>query len=189
MTDGTKIKDLTEKTTGVATDEFVINDVANSNADKKLGMDGIRITRSQVTDIFTICKPADEIVDGDGISNVLQDDDDFKFDAEASATYNILIHCIWKGTAVANVKNILSVPTGATGQQTETFTLGVNTAALTSEENQGLGGGNGDFGIFMFTVVMDTTAGEVVFQWHQNTAEDTNLSLKAGSIMTVCKSV
>jgi len=49
----TKITDLTEKATGAATDEFVINDVAGGNADKKLGMDGIRITESQITDLQT----------------------------------------------------------------------------------------------------------------------------------------
>ena len=47
----TKIKDLAEKATGVASDEFVINDVANGNVDKKMGMDGLRITSSQVTDL------------------------------------------------------------------------------------------------------------------------------------------
>jgi len=46
-----KIKDIDEKATGVATDEFVINDVAAGNKDKKLGMDGIRITESQITDL------------------------------------------------------------------------------------------------------------------------------------------
>lgn len=49
----TKITDLTEKVTGAATDEFVINDVAGGNADKKMGMDGLRITASQVTDFDT----------------------------------------------------------------------------------------------------------------------------------------
>ena len=49
----TKITDLTEKATGAATDEFVINDVAGGNADKKLGMDGIRITESQITNLGT----------------------------------------------------------------------------------------------------------------------------------------
>ena len=38
----TKIKDLTAKTTVVASDELVINDVAAGNADKKEGMDDIR---------------------------------------------------------------------------------------------------------------------------------------------------
>ena len=37
-----KIKDLTPKTTVVATDELVINDVAGGNADKKEGLDDIR---------------------------------------------------------------------------------------------------------------------------------------------------
>ena len=46
----TKIKDLTEKDTGAATDEFLLNDVAGGNVDKKMGMDGIRITASQTTD-------------------------------------------------------------------------------------------------------------------------------------------
>lgn len=46
-----KIKDLTEKVTGAATDEFVINDVAGGNLDRKMGMDGLRITQSQVTDL------------------------------------------------------------------------------------------------------------------------------------------
>ena len=38
----TKIKDLTAKTTVVATDELVINDVAGGNLDKKEGLDDIR---------------------------------------------------------------------------------------------------------------------------------------------------
>ena len=45
----TKIKDLTEKVTGVATDEFVINDVAGGNADKRMSMDGIRIAGTQIS--------------------------------------------------------------------------------------------------------------------------------------------
>jgi len=46
----TKIVDLTEKATGAATDEFLLNDVADGNTDKKMGMDGLRITQSQITD-------------------------------------------------------------------------------------------------------------------------------------------
>lgn len=48
-----KIKGLTEKVTGAATDEFIINDVAGGDADKKMGMDGLRVTASQVTDFDT----------------------------------------------------------------------------------------------------------------------------------------
>lgn len=47
----TKITDFTEKATGAATDEFVINDVAGGNVDKKMGMDGLRLTESQITDL------------------------------------------------------------------------------------------------------------------------------------------
>ena len=47
----TKITDLTPKSPGVATDEFAINDVAGGNVDKKMRMDGIRITESQITDL------------------------------------------------------------------------------------------------------------------------------------------
>lgn len=45
----TKIKDLTEKATGEATDEFVINDVAGGNADKKMDMAGLRIAGTQIS--------------------------------------------------------------------------------------------------------------------------------------------
>lgn len=45
------IKSLTEKATGAATDEFVINDVAGGNVDKKMGMDGLRVTESQISDL------------------------------------------------------------------------------------------------------------------------------------------
>ena len=38
----TKIKDLTAKTTVVATDELVINDVAGGDLDKKEGLDDIK---------------------------------------------------------------------------------------------------------------------------------------------------
>jgi len=46
----TKIKDLTEKAVGAVTDEFPINDVASGDLDRKMGMDGLRIIKSQVTD-------------------------------------------------------------------------------------------------------------------------------------------
>ena len=42
MVDGTRIRNLTPKTTVVSTDELAINDVAGGNADKKEGLDDIR---------------------------------------------------------------------------------------------------------------------------------------------------
>jgi len=53
MASNTKIKDLTPKAVGDADDEFAINDVTAGNTDKKMGMDGLRITKSQVTDLDT----------------------------------------------------------------------------------------------------------------------------------------
>lgn len=46
-----KVKDLTEKTPLVSTDEFYVNDVAGGNVDKKGNIAGIRITESQITDL------------------------------------------------------------------------------------------------------------------------------------------
>ena len=46
-----KITDLTSKAPGASTDEFVINDVAGGNVDKKIAMGGFRITESQITDL------------------------------------------------------------------------------------------------------------------------------------------
>jgi len=59
------IKSITEKTVGVATDEFVINDVANCCLDKRMSMDGIRITGSQVTDLTSSITESFVIAAGD----------------------------------------------------------------------------------------------------------------------------
>lgn len=50
----TKIKDLTAKTTVVATDELVINDVAGGNVDKKIGLDD---TKTFMSDSPTLITP------------------------------------------------------------------------------------------------------------------------------------
>jgi len=49
----TKIKDLTAKTTVVATDEIVINDVAGGNLDKKEGLDDIKTFMSNSPTLVT----------------------------------------------------------------------------------------------------------------------------------------
>lgn len=49
----TKIKDLTPKTTVVATDEVVANDVAGGNLDKKLGLDDIKTFMSDTPTLLT----------------------------------------------------------------------------------------------------------------------------------------
>ena len=50
----TKIKDLTAKTTVVASDELVINDVAGGNLDKKEGLDDIKTYMSSGTATFLV---------------------------------------------------------------------------------------------------------------------------------------
>ena len=62
----TKITNLAEKATGEAADEFAIND---AGADKKMGMDGIRITESQVTDLQSYLLLAGGTMTGDVIFN------------------------------------------------------------------------------------------------------------------------
>jgi len=49
----TKVKDLTEKAIGAATDQVYLNDVVGGNLDKRMPLSGIRVTESQITDLQT----------------------------------------------------------------------------------------------------------------------------------------
>ncbi len=89
MTDvGTKIKDLTAKTTTADTDEFVINDVAGSNADKK-------ITRADLVGSADLTMEAgnDIILSATGVLHLSADKD-----TSISERVSTIISCIAGGT-------------------------------------------------------------------------------------------
>lgn len=183
----TKIKDLTEKATGASTDEFVINDVADGNTDKKLGMDGIRITQSQITDLSAantfarVVKKADETVD---TSTTFQDDDELVVALSANKTYYGVLRIFFTSATDADFKYKFTIPSGATaiGNGTAIQPTGSGTMvelatghALGSIVNENIVGIN-------FRVVVGT-AGNLQLQWAQNTSQASNTTVLEGSAL------
>jgi len=236
-----KIKDLTPKAVGDADDEFAINDVTNSNADKKMGMDGLRITSSQVTDLDTstvtfanktidgddntivdinetqmnvsvgasgtlltsngvgspptfqvaagggltfakVVKPTDETVNN---STTFQDDDSLTFAVSANKSYHVLVLLFFNGTTVASIKTRISIPISATAVRNNGWgTQGNGTADWTVGQPITLFGADRANQVHG-KVIVGGTAGNVTFQWAQNTAEVSDTKVLKGSVLLV----
>ncbi len=137
---------------------------------------------------IAIAKAADETVNN---SDTLQDDDELKFDAKANTKYNITIFLFLNSSGVADFKYDFSIPAGASGDM--------------QTGNWSSSGSNDATDIGTPIVVATTavvrvtcilarmeiaaTAGEVAFQWAQNTAEVSNTIVKAGTCLSMVESV
>lgn len=141
-------------------------------------------TTSSGGDTF-VRKTADETVNN---SAVMQDDDALLFAAEANATYAVEVFVMYTSTTVADWKIEWTLPAGASGLRHYQYNTG-NTCVTFSGAGhlwtQQLNGIAGTGGLCSFTavgtVITAGTAGNVVFEWTQNTQEATNTVVHAGS--------
>ncbi len=150
-----------------------------------------------VRPVFTRLKTVDETVNN---SAVLQDDNDFQFEAVASSTYLVEIYLLltnssiiadWQATWVLPSGTfswgpLASNSTGLGSWEAVSTTLtpvsGVPTGVIS------FGGGNTSFLVRCTAImVIGVTGGTVKFQWAQNTAQAENNTVKAGSILTYVK--
>ncbi len=177
-----KISELTEKTTGEVADEFAIND---AGASKKLGMDGIRITQSQITDLATggfttVLKTADETITED---TVLNDDSALTFEVEASKHYIVILLFFAVSQSTPDWKYALNVPSGTTAVGVNgTWTAAANPQTPASDHTSAVislitNATEVAFATFI-KIKTDTTAGSVTVQWAQNTSSALATTMK-----------
>lgn len=121
-------------------------------------------------------------------SDVLQDDDDLKFTPTINKAYFGILFFYVNSASNADLKAALSLPSGATG-----LWLGTNlvwqiaqtvTANVTTAKPLGTSGSDQCLAVY-FRIIMGATAGDVIFQWAQNTAQSSDTKILAGSSIVV----
>lgn len=140
--------------------------------------------------IIIVVKSADEIVNN---SSTLQNDDELLFAGVANTKYHLILLMRIKSGTVPNYKRVFTVPTGAT----------ITGRAANSSWTTAIGSVEEDYTtpVSMFTngtsfvdvselhayVSIGGTAGNVVFQWAQDTATVGDTTTFQGSILLVFK--
>jgi len=130
-----------------------------------------------------VVKSADQTVNN---SSTLQDDDELLAALNINKTYCFVLIVYVISPSNADIKKAFTIPTGATGtlsSGTWSQILG-GTIDITSSRNDD---SNGTTQFFMLNgrVIMSTTAGNLVFQWAQNTAQVADTKFLQGSTLLV----
>ena len=142
--------------------------------------------------VISIVKQTTETIQS---SETLQDDDELVFAGIASKTYYIVMAMIINSGTTPDFKFAFSVPTGATIIRADTDntilfrqTIGYDFATDSTVAKFLQTGGNvGQWG-WTFMVEMDTTAGDIQYQWAQNTSTASDTSVLRGATMMVFES-
>ncbi|MBI4066480.1 hypothetical protein HY411_02075 [Candidatus Gottesmanbacteria bacterium] len=134
-------------------------------------------------------KEADETVNN---SNTLQDDDHIKYTMIANTAYAVEVSISYTSpTASPDFKYAFTIPTSATmslmGQGFTTTTNVANCRIITSGSACSLTGNAAPDWIITIVGIVQTagTAGDLQFQWAQNTAQEENTVVKKNSWMKV----
>jgi len=170
--EGTKIKDLTGKTTPDPSDEVVLNDVENSNVDKKATLDNL--VKGMIQIPTTAFKSADQGVAVDNFTNDLH----LFLPLKINTLYYFLLagkNQSSSGTA-QDIKYTFTVPTNATLKYA---TSGASTfIMLDQDESTGLINAtiNEETTYLWGIIEVGDTAGNLQFQFAQN-LEDTGKTI------------
>ena len=135
--------------------------------------------RKRGIDEYYIHKAAHEIVNN---STTLQNDDHFVFAVTANSRWVVELHLNMISSAVADFKFDFSVPSGGyhgLTLDTSGTTFWNQAAASTITACAG----SQTLAVLRGTIVIGSTAGNVQFRWAQNTAEATNTTVYADSIL------
>jgi len=120
-------------------------------------------------------------------STTLQDDDELFVALEASKTYGFILYMPHISPAAADIKYAFSVPAGAVGRRNQ----GVWDSNV-SRTDVGIGtsnsvntGGTDSTMIIYGHLIMDTTVGNLQFQWAQNISNAGNTQVMQGAFLVV----
>ena len=143
---------------------------------------------SDHSDIIVASKAADETVNND----TLQNDDDLVFAVGVNENWVVDLYLFYTSTAVADFKFKFSVPAGCEleGIVIDQFHAGSNTDNFNEGDTVACGTAGATTEVYMqihATVRVAGTAGNVQFQWAQDTTEATDTKLKEGSALVARK--
>ncbi len=147
----------------------------NVDIDGDVTIDG-NLTVAGVGQVQLVRKSADESVTS---STTLQNDNHLLLPVVANATYDLFLLCVFSGSTTGDIKFAWSVPSGTVlrwGDQTGFSGLATDTDVYSAQ-------GSGTQVCFQIwaTVVTSSTAGNVQFQWAQNTSDATATIVRANS--------
>lgn len=132
----------------------------------------------------TVTKTADETVNN---STTLQNDDALLLAMAASEVWQFEIFIKATSSAVADFKLGWSVPTGTTMRWKISAGGQLDTLNETQTYTANMDGTSGDTIVCHGIIMVSTTAGNVVLQWAQNTAEVSNTVVEANSCIIATK--
>lgn len=135
-----------------------------------------------------VVKTVDETIQSD---TILGDDAVIKFTPEINKSYSYMILVRVNSGAIPDFKFALSIPAGAVartgGSSAIIFRMGQQTDTVDATVAQTAGGSDTVdvmYGIYGF-LDMGGTAGDVIFQWAQNTSTATDTTVKKGTTILV----
>jgi len=138
-----------------------------------------------------IVKILDETITSD---DVLHDDDELFFTVNANKTYFIMLLVLHNSAATPDIKYAMSIPAGASILTQNSSQFAFRTEAgwdLARDATSAIfvGTGNNDGGTgWVYRLIVGATAGEVNFQWAQNTSDAATTSVLQGSLLLVYES-
>ncbi len=148
-------------------------------------MDLLSTFSPEILTTFRVIKKIDETIASD---DTLHDDDELFFALEANKNYYFELIWFWVSDPTPDFQLAFSVPTGTTNkkmignwklnnsvQTTAVTGASITTTSGTSERTNGIYG----------YVTTGSTAGNLTFQWAQETSDVANTIVKAGSILKV----
>jgi len=137
-------------------------------------------------------KTSDETVNN---SSTLQNDDVLVVSVEANAVYRVECQIICSSSTTADIKTTFTVPAGATlrwgtyaphrsvsSTTASTISANVFSAAGVADVG-GYGTSTNVLYVLRGILRMSSTAGSLQFQWAQSTADATNTTVRAGSVL------
>jgi len=136
--------------------------------------------------VLKVVKSADETLNND---DTLQNDDELFMPLLANRTYGFMLNLAQTTLATANIQYRWTLPAGATGEWTEGGTLRSDAATTLIDVTDTRDNAPGDTALRMINVVgfiiMGGTAGNMQFQWSQQTATVGNTTVNQGSSLIV----
>ena len=141
--------------------------------------------------VARVVKKTDETITSD---TTLQDDDELKFTPEINKQYFGMIITWIDAVDNGGMKHAFSIPTGATIEWMASGALWRAYSQLQNEADGTIAIGTSNVpgkknAATYFKLKMGSTAGDVIYQWAQNTSNATSTTIEAGSLLLIWEEV